>query len=288
MSQHKEQQGYVTFAQNTDTVDYLELAYIQALNIKATQEENKYAVIIDAATKEKLSEKHCSVFDYVIDIPHDYNDPSSTWKLANEWQVFNLTPFKETIKLEADLLFTRSIDHWWTAFRLKNMVLATGCRDYRDVQSRVRKYRQFFDDNKLPDVYNGLMYFRYSREVVDFHRTVGVLMANWHEVSSMLLNYREETQYPSTDILYAVAAMLVGVDTCTMPSMDFINFVHMKPAINGLPETEQVSEAYLTEFDKGMIRINNVNQLSPVHYYEKDFVTNEMKQWYESRVTRST
>lgn len=285
MSQHKEQQGFVTFAQNTKEVDYLELAYVQALNIKATQENNRYAVIVDAATKEKVSEKHHSVFDYIIDLPHDYNDPSSTWKLANEWQVFGLTPFKETIKLEADLLFTRSIDHWWTAFRLKNMVLATGCRNYQGVQSRIRKYRQFFDDNHLPDVYNGLMYFRYSREVVDFHRTVGVLMSHWSEVSSMLLNYREDTQYPSTDVLYAVAAMIVGVENCTMPSMDFINFVHMKPAINQLPETESVSSAYLTEFDQGMIRINNVNQLSPLHYHEKDFVTEEMREWYESRRT---
>jgi len=284
MSQHKEQQGYVTFAQNTDTVDYLELAYVQALNIKATQKTAKYAVIVDAQTKEKVNEIHRSVFDYIIDLPMDYNEPTSNWKLANEWQVFYLTPFKETIKLESDLLFTRSIEHWWTAFRLRNIVLSTGCRDYRGHRSHVRTYRKLFDDNKLPDVYNGLMYFRFSREAKQFFDTARTIASNWEYLrDNVLKNCREDA--PSTDVLYAITARLIGEDVCTMPSMDFINFVHLKPAINGLEETERVTDIYLKEFDQGMIRIGNINQLSPLHYYEKDFATTEMKDWYESRRT---
>jgi hypothetical protein len=284
MSQHKEQQGYVTFAQNTDTVDYLELAYVQALNIKATQKTAKYAVIVDAQTKEKVNEIHRSVFDYIIDLPMDYNEPTSNWKLANEWQVFYLTPFKETIKLESDLLFTRSIDHWWTAFRLRNIVLSTGCRDYRGHRSYVRKYRKLFDDNKLPDVYNGLMYFRFSREAKQFFDTAKTIASNWEYLrDNVLKNCREDA--PSTDVLYAITARLIGEEECTMPSMDFINFVHLKPAINGLAETERVTDIYLKEFDQGMIRLGNINQMSPLHYYEKDFVTTEMKEWYESRRT---
>jgi hypothetical protein len=284
MSQHKEQQGYVTFAQNTDTVDYLELAYVQALNIKATQKTAKYAVIVDAQTKEKVNEIHRSVFDYIIDLPQDYNEPTSNWKLANEWQVFYLTPFKETIKLESDLLFTRSIEHWWTAFRLRNIVLSTGCRDYRGHRSHVRKYRKLFDDNKLPDVYNGLMYFRFSREAKQFFDTAKTIASNWEYLrDNVLKNCREDA--PSTDVLYAITARLIGEEECTMPSMNFINFVHLKPAINGLAETERVTDIYLKEFDQGMIRLGNINQLSPLHYYEKDFVTTEMKEWYESRRT---
>lgn len=283
MSQHKEQQGFVTFAQNTPDVDYLELAYVQALNIKATQQDNSYAVIVDAATKELINEKHHRVFDYIIDIPHDHNDPANTRKFANEWQVFRLTPFKETIKLESDLLFTRSIDHWWTAFRLKNVCLSTGCKSFLGLNSTVRKYRELFDANKLPDVYNGLMYFRFSQEAKAFFEAARYIQYEWATVRTGLKRCFEDE--PSTDVLYALAALMVGEETVTMPSMDFLNFVHMKPAINGIEETAQVSERFVTEFDRGMIRINNINQLHPVHYYEKDFVTAEMKAWYESRVS---
>ena len=283
MSWHKEQQGFVTFAQNTDTVDYLELARIQALNIKATQQDNRYAVIVDAVTKEKLNETHYSVFDYVIDLPVDHNEPTSTRKFANEWQVFRLTPFKETIKLESDLLFTRSIDHWWTAFRLKNICLSTGCKNYLGINSTIRKYRELFDANNLPDVYNGLMYFRFSQEAKQFFDAAQYIQMNWEHVRAGLKRCIEDQ--PSTDVLYALAAIMVGSDTCTMPSMDFLNFVHLKPAINGVEETAKVTDKLLAEFDQGMIRINNVNQLQPLHYFEKDFVTEEMKEWYGSRVS---
>lgn len=283
MSQHKEQQGYVTFAQNTDSVDYLELAYAQALSVKATQKNNRYAVIVDQKTEQQVTDRHRRVFDYVIPLSVDYNDPTSQRKFANEWQVFYQTPFKETVKLESDLLFTRSIDHWWTAFRLKNVCLSHGCKNYLGINSTVRKYRELFDANNLPNVYNGLMYFRFSQEAKQFFDAAQYISMNWSTVKAGLKKCLEDR--PSTDVLYALAAIMVGPDLVSMPSMDFVNFTHMKPAINGLPDTEQFNDMFVTEFDSGMIRINNVNQLQPLHYYIKDFVTPEMKEWYESRIS---
>jgi hypothetical protein len=270
MSQHKEQQGYFTFAQNTDTVDYLHLAYLQALNIKATQRHSKFAVAVDAATRAQVNESHLSVFDYIIDITHDFNSADSTWRLANEWQVFWLTPFKETIKLESDLLFTRSIDHWWDAFRLRNVCLSSGCRNYRQELSTVRTYRRVFDDNHLPDVYNGLMYFRFSQEAQQFFTTARQVFENWTMVREQLRGCDEQT--PSTDLLYAVTAHIVGREQCTAPSLDFINFVHMKPAINGYDEDQVFSDVFNTEQDGNMIRINNINQYHPLHYHDKTWI----------------
>lgn len=283
MAQHKEQQGYVTFAQNTHEVNYLDLAYLQALNIKATQQQNRYAVIVDQATNELVTAEHRRVFDYVIPLTVDYNDPNSGRKFANEWQVFYQTPFKETVKLESDLLFTRSVDHWWTAFRLRNVCLSTGTKNYLGIDSTVRKYRELFDANNLPDVYNGLMYFRFSREAKQFFDAAQYISMNWGQVKTELKKCFEDQ--PSTDVLYALATIMVGEETVTMPSMDFLNFVHLKPAINGVEESEKVTERFVTEFDNGMIRINNINQLHPLHYYEKDFATAEMREWYESRIS---
>ena len=283
MSQHKEPQGFVTFAQNTAEVDYLELAYVQALNIKATQRNSRYAVIVDVLTRQSLKQKHYNTFDYIIDLPEDLNAPDSDWKLANESQVFWLTPFKETVKLETDLLFTRSIDHWWPAFRSQDVFLSTGCRNYQQRISWSRKYRRVFDDNHLPDVYNGLMYFRFSQTAHKFFSLAQQLQANWNTVKHTLKNHREDQL--TTDVLYALTAQIIGPELCTVPSLDFVNFTHMKPDINGLREDSSFTKEFVVEFDSGMIRINNINQLHPLHYYEKDFVTAEMREWYESRVS---
>ena len=281
MSQHKEQQGFITFAINTEDTDYLELAYLQALNIKATQKNNSYAVIVDNKTKELINEKHRAVFDYILDLPVDYNARNTGSNFENEWRVFWLTPFKETIKLESDLLFTRSIDHWWTAFRLKDVCLSYHARDYQDTLSGVRKYRELFDANQLPDVYNGLMYFRYSQTAHKFFEVARYIQQEWAHVSTHLKKCFEEQ--PSTDVLYGLTALMVGEEICTMPSMDFLNFVHMKPGFNNWSDNRSWLDTVMSERDGDMIRINNLNQYNPVHYFDKSYATQELIEYYESR-----
>lgn len=278
---NKQGQGFLTIAQNTEQTDYLSLAYLQALNVKTIHPEAKYAVIVDETTHNLVTDKHLSVFDHVIKLPYDENSRDSNWKLANEYQVFELTPFKETIKLESDLLFTRRVDHWWSAFRLKDVVLSTGCKTYRGEAATSRAYRKFFDDNELPDVYNGLMYFRFSQTASEFFLTAKRILRNWDYLKeNVLINCREDT--PSTDVLYALTAKTIGVERCTMPSMDFINFVHLKPGINGWGNTDcSWQDIVLQERDGHMIRVHNLNQYYPVHYYDKTYATKELINEYE-------
>jgi hypothetical protein len=276
VSQHKEQQGFLTLAINSTEVNYLELAYLQALNIKATQTHNSYAVIVDYKTQELIEERHRRVFNYIIPVNYDAVNP-----FLLEVSVFDNTPFKETIKLESDLLFTRTIDHWWTAFRLKDMCLSTGALNYLSLHSTIRKYRKLFDDNNLPDVYNGLMYFRYSQAAADFFRAASQVFNNWSEVSRIL---KQVDQEPTTDVVYAIASLMMGEETVTMPSMDFLNFVHMKSGFNGWSDARSWLETVMHERDGDVIRVNNINQYQPFHYYDKTYATKELIEYYESRV----
>jgi hypothetical protein len=268
--------GFLTFAQNSSTVDYLELAYLQALNCRSTHPEFKYAVIVDHPTSQVVQDKHRQVFDHIIQKPLD-----TTNAMNNEWQAYWHTPFFETIKLEADLLFTRNIAHWLPALRMKEVVLSTGCRNYKDQLSGVRNYRRFIDDNDLPDVYNGLMYFRKGAKAEEFFTLAKNLYFNWKTVTeSVLLNYREDQL--STDIHYAVTAQVFGREHCTLP-LDYINFVHMKPAVNNFSTERAWFETVMHERDGDMIRINNLNQYHPVHYYDKNYATAELIKYYEQR-----
>jgi hypothetical protein len=280
VSQFKEQQGFVTFAVNSKDTNYLELAYLQCLNVKATQQQNSYAVIVDEDTNELVTDQHRRVFDYVIvmdAIDHVFGIPFAFEALVNHY-----TPFKETIKLESDLLFTQSIDHWWTAFRLKNVCLSTGANTFAGLRSTVRKYREALDVNSLPDVYNGLMYFRYSRESTDFFSVAKAVFHNWVQISRELRQF--DTMIPSTDVVYAITAEIMGRETVTMPSMDFINFVHMKSGFNGWSDTRSWIDTVMNERDGDVIRINNLNQYAPVHYYDKSYATKELIEYYEQRV----
>jgi hypothetical protein len=284
LTPHQEQQGFVTIAQNTQQVDYLKLAYVQAMSIKLVMPTAKYAVIVDQETNSKIEEKHKKVFDYIIPLPEDLAK-EETWKLSNEWQVFDLTPFKETIKLESDIVFTRSIEHWWTMFRLRNVVLSLGCRDFKGQSSTVRRYRKLFNDNYLPDTYSGLMYFRYSNEAYNFFAVAKSVYKNWNYIKEkVLVNCHDE--FPTTDVVYSLTALNIGIESCTLPEVDFVNFTHMKNAMNGWPEATPWSELVVSELDLPMIRINNVNQYHPLHYQDKNWVTDDVVERFEHELKR--
>lgn len=274
MFNHKEQKGFLTLAYNSKTVDYLELAYLQALSIKTVMPDARVAVVLDSHTKKSITTKIEKLFDYVIEAR------PSEWPMEIEPELFWLTPFKETIKLEADLLLTRNIDHWWHALRMRNLVLSTNCRNTEDRVIVDAEYRKFWVDNDLPNIYNGLMYFRYSQEAMNFFLTARKLFQNYEYLrDNVLKNCREDR--PSTDVIYSIAAKIVGVENCTIPSLDFFNFVHMKPHIQNWPAQVEWNELVLAEVDPPILRINNLNQYNPVHYHVKHWPTDTIINKYE-------
>ena len=156
-----------------------------------------------------------------------------------------------------------------------------GAKNYLQELSTVRKYRKLFDDNNLPDVYSGLMYFRYSQESHNFFTTARDIFKNWSTIKDNLINCDEDS--PSTDVLYAISALITGVDNCTASSLDFINFVHMKSGFQGWSDARSWTETTFNERDGDIIRINNINQYDPIHYYDKNYATEELIKYYESR-----
>lgn len=279
---YKNDIGFLSIAQNSK-FNYLELAYLQAISTKLTMPESKYAVIVDTNTMNSFKDEYWNAIDYVISLDNDYAKDKDV-KFLNEWQVLKLTPFKETIKLESDLLITRDISHWINAFRLRDIVLSSGAKDFRQELSPSRTYRQIFDLNELPDIYNGLMYFRLTELSFTFFSIARELFLEWDLIKQSLK--RCNNIEPSTDLIYAVAAKIIGVEKCTLP-LNWINFVHMKPAINKLPE-QPWFKSVIQEIDAPMLRIGNLNQYYPVHYCDKDWINEEIIKEYENGLLERT
>jgi hypothetical protein len=190
--------GFVWFAQNNDQVDYVKLSIELAKSIKQFNKENKVCVITDENSKFQ---------NEAVDIVKVLKqDDSHTHKIkwANEYKVFDITPFKYTIKLEADMLWTINTDWWWHYLWQHDLVFSVNCRNYRDKIVQDTVYRQLFVKNKLPNIYNGLMYFRKSKQSQKFFQLTEYITKNWSEVKTkMLINCHDK--YPSTDVVFALA-----------------------------------------------------------------------------------
>lgn len=183
----------------------------------------------------------------------------------NDWQMFYVSPYRQTIKLEADMICAGPIDHWWTLFELRDVVISQGCRDFYNQPAQSRAYRKIFDENNLPDVYNAITYWRLSETAKTFFQVVRDIFENWIEYRK-LLKFPDEQA--STDLVYAMAAQIVGVEQVTLPSGYGPSIVHMKQHINKLQGSDWTQELV---WESNPLRINTVAQHGLVHYYIKDW-----------------
>lgn len=185
---------------------------------------------------------------------------------ANDWQMFRASPYRQTVKLEADMICASPIDHWWTTFERRDVVISQGCRNFYGELSSSRAYRKCFDDNNLPDVYNAITYWRLSTTAQEFFNLVRQIFEHWSEYRK-LLKFPEDT--PSTDVVYAMAAQIMGPEQVTLPQGFGPTIVHMKQHVNNLP-TQNWTQSLIWEHDP--LRINTVAQHGLVHYYVKDWL----------------
>jgi hypothetical protein len=184
---------------------------------------------------------------------------------ANDWQMFKASPYRQTIKLEADMICAGPIDHWWTLFEKRDVVVSVGARTFYDEPAESRYYRKIFDQNNLPDVYNAITYWRLSTTARDFFDLVRAIFENWTEYKKLL---KFPDHDPTTDVVYAMAAKIMGVEQVTLPLGLGPTIVHMKQHINGL-KTEHWPQELIWEHDP--LRINTVAQHGLFHYHIKEW-----------------
>lgn len=249
--------GYLIVANQSPGVDYLCCARVLAKSIKLFHPTADITLL-------SLDDETDPIFDRVIKPPHPViNDNPYSY----DWQCYQVSPYHETIKLEADMVITQPIDHWWTMLRKREMVVSMGCYDFRGRLATSRHYRGIFDANGLPDAYNAITYWRVSQLAQDFFRLCSFLFAAWPQVAATLRFADSDTG--STDLVYAVACQILGVEKTTLPT-SYPKIVHMKQAINGL-QTQDWTKELVWEVTPNDFRINTIVQGHPVHYHVKGF-----------------
>jgi len=242
--------GFVIMAQDTEKTSYTKCAETLRKSILRVMPDANVTII----TTDML--------------PHGDLAPDSEWKLINDWQVYEASPYEYTIKLEADMYIPRNIDHWWDVFKDRDVVVSSTIRNFNQEISDVRFYRRFIVDNKLPDVYNSITYFKKSATAEKFFEIVRDVFENWAEYKAILKCNPQEIA--TTDWAYSIACHIIGIDKTTLPKFTEMSMVHMKSFINGNP-TENWTDTFVYECLPDHIRIQTVPQQYPFHYHVKNF-----------------
>lgn len=220
---------------------------------------------VDCAERLKLSILKFHPCANVTVLTEDQLPYGNQGGFANDWQVFKASPYRQTIKLEADMIVAGPIDHWWSLFEHRDVVVSQGCRDYYDRSATSRHYREILDNNNLPDVYNGITYWRVSAIAKEFFNIVRSIFENWPNYRK-LLKFPDED--PTTDVVYAMAVDIIGKELVTLPIGYGPQIVHMKKHIIQT-HTQNWTQELIWETDP--LRIQTVAQYGFVHYHIKDW-----------------
>ena len=252
--------GFVILAQNTQHTNYVECAEALAISMKNSMPNCNITLISNDISQSQI-------FDNIVKLPHNDLAVDSDWKLINDYQVYEASPYDYTIKLEADMYIPYSIEHWFDILKNRDINVCTTIRNYKNQISNSRFYRKFIDDNKLPDTYNAVTYFSKSEFAKEYYLLVREFFTNWEQYKNVLVCNNDEIA--TTDWVYSLACHIMGVENTTIPEFTQFSMIHMKQYINDLL-TENWTDELTYEFTD-ILKINMFVPEYPVHYHVKDF-----------------
>lgn len=266
--------GYLIFVSKNNKIDYLKLAYALALSIKNTQKEGYDKVALVTDDLESLNSlKSPWVFDKVI-----HWDGEKGWD-GRSW-MDTLTPWSNTVCLDADMLFFRDYSHWINYF-IKSKVklfLPSTVYTYRNEIVKDDFYRKAFKPNELPNLYSFYTFFKKDDPLVEKFFTLGRhIIKNPDQFKNLFLS-KYKPKIVGTDEAFSLAAKILNIQDEITYTLDFPRVVHLKPMIQNWPwPADTVSDHVGFYFNRqGNLKIGNHQQTDIVHYNEKELVTDEV------------
>lgn len=265
--------GYLLVVAEHETIDYLQLAYALALSIKNTQKPgyDQVALVID--DKSKLDKLNSSwVFNHVI----EWNQ--ETFWDGRSW-MDELTPFENTVCLDADMLFTRDYSHWIDYFiENSELYIPNKAHTYRGEVVTEQFYRKAFVKNDLPNLYSMWTFFKKDSALAkEFFELGRYIIKNPIEFSNLFLT-EHKPKVLGTDEAFALSAKVLDITDTISYELDFPRLVHMKPMVQNFPWPADKWSDHLGFYinRKGNLKIGNYQQNDIVHYVEKDKITDEV------------
>lgn len=270
--------GYLIFATDNSTIDYLNLCYTLAMTIKINQKPgyDKVALVID--DKDKLHNiKSPWVFDEVIEL-----------KDTNGWNgrsyMYDISPWENTICLDADMLLLRDISHWVDYF-IKNsdLYICNRVFTYKDELALGDYYRKTFTANDLPNAYSMFTFFKKNSEKVkQFFHLQKIIIENPVEFSNLFLTI-EKPPVVGTDEAFGLALKLLDIQDAACYDLEFLKIIHLKGMMQNwdLP-SYTVSDRVGLYLDRtAKLKIGNFYINDVIHYVEKNFITDEVISIFE-------
>ena len=272
--------GFLIFAQNTDNVDYIKQAYALALSIKFSQ---KSVTAVSLVTNSDVPKEYLNAFDQIIPIPWFTENKDDPLQGQHRWKLYHISPYTETIVLDSDMLMLEDISIWWDYCNAYDIKFCSRVKNYKLDEIYDTVHRKAFKANNLTNPYFALHYFKKSDVAHAFYKVLEFVVNNWAWCYKKFAPEYYQN-WLSMDLASAVAIEIAGLHDEAVDIASPLEFIHMKPAIQGWPTTpNRWLDVVPYVFNKrGELMVGNIKQSRLFHYVDKNFINDDILEKLET------
>jgi hypothetical protein len=262
--------GYLIVVSESNTANYHQLAHALALSIKKTQPLGYDNIAIATDNKNWIPIlKNIWAFDKVI-----------FWDKETHWDgrsfMDEITPWDQTVCLDADMLFFSDYSHWIDKIReISSLYIPNKVLTFKGEFATGDHYRKLQKINDIPILYSAFTYFDKDIEISkEFFKLVKIITKYPVEFRNVLLD-NDNGAILGTDEIFGLAAKLLGIADKISIDLPFPRIVHMKSRIQNCINLSDVWTKELKfSFDRNAeLKIGNYEQTDIVHYVQKELIT---------------
>ena len=243
--------------------NYAGMSEVLAASIRQTQLSIKnISVVTDQAVD-------ASLFDQVIPVPIIDMAKDSNWKIENRSQFYELTPYSETVILDADMVFLSDVSHWWNTLSKFEICITDKVKTYRNEWAD-NSIRAVFKNNQLPNTYSAFTYFKKTSTVKKMFDLIKLIIKDWDEWT---LRYCPENRQPkpSIDVALAIAVKILDLSDEVFCPLEFPTFTHMKSECQGWDYySDKWTNHTPCNYQEGILRLGPYRQSGILHYVDKE------------------
>lgn len=276
--QIKDPQGYIIlgvddFGQQKN----ITCANSLALSIKELDPDRPVCVVVnDFADLPQRFEK---TFDYVVELPYGRSDTFHGDINLDFWQLYNATPFEESIFVDTYSLAVEHIDSLWNAVG-DNIAFGTAYNLRREI-FKGKRYA-INEKNEIPTYDTGIIYWKRSKVASEFFKMADPVFKGWRDIYRDVLTEDRPIDFDFGTLVNTTLHML-GEQLRPSPLFTYTDISIRFPEPEEEDDLKFVEGINIWLTHDHTFKANNYRQTGFVRYGDPSVLTEEMQQKFNDR-----
>ncbi|MAI02959.1 MAG: hypothetical protein CMQ75_00310 [Gammaproteobacteria bacterium] len=233
--------------------------------------------ISKAQTLKKSIEHHTNDDVTIISDNFPYEDitKKSEWhkntftsNLLNLWQLYWVTPYDETIVLDADMLFLNDYSYWWNYLSKFDLLFPNTIINYKQETIKHEQYDKILTEHGIRPAYEKMFYFKKGQVAQELFTILEQVLKNYRSISLEIFPNKRPTSLRTSHVFPACLKML-GIEDTIYDKNNVFKYIDMKVSCLNAPVKKWDEDLYYWG-DMTNFYVENFNQYYPLHYRNAD------------------